>query len=767
MKYILFEKSAVEALLAYKHIQTIEFQTGLDFSTAIFNRKEIDLGIPNVICKTTENGYLFVGKNADDNFITIDLEQSKILEKTSKSEFISILQKIFRFSIRYWNNFPFTVLEKIIPDSSKAVVFPFPISRNSENSFRLTIEREPNQKRSEKRGLSKLLFVYDYGDTSYSNTNEFKPELKNFVLSMDAYINHRFEMKKQLQEIENLSNYNENEKPLHIIDSCVIKDNDSCYLPFNKWDDKLTISQKKFIYDISKDKPIRIQGPAGTGKTISLILKSIYLLKKAEEENQECRILYVNHSKATKNSSEIIFNIISSDKNWQIPEKNQTIKITTLHEFCIETLAKNISDEEILDRDAYDSKEMQLYTIMESFDRMKGRAFKTYENFMSNDLKNYLTNEENINIYKLLQHEFAVQIKGIAESDLEKYIKLPPLDTGIPIRTEDDKKFIYIIFTDYQKSIESLQVYDTDDIVISAMGSFDNPIWRRKRKIEGYDYVFIDETHLFNSNEKNIFHYLTKDIEKIAINFSVDISQAMGEQGVTKEEYLNEYFNSSVDSDIQNLDVVFRCSNYITDLAMAITASGSMLFENFINPYSDTTISLTEKDDHKIKKPSYSLFNSEREMLDNTLKLIVEIKNNLKCSESEIAIIAFSDLLFEELDKNLKDNDISFEVIKSRGDLKAKNKAKNNNSFILSMPEYIGGLEFSAVILVGVDSGRVPPNNIHDISKKYLTYTAYNKLYVSITRARYQVFILGSLEYGISDCLSYSIEQEVIDFADR
>lgn len=52
--------------------------------------------------------------------------------------------------------------------------------------------------------------------------------------------------------------------------------------------------------------------------------------------------------------------------------------------------------------------------------------------------------------------------------------------------------------------------FDTDDVVLSAIGQLDTPIWKRRRSREGFDALFIDEMHFFNINELHLFHYFTK-----------------------------------------------------------------------------------------------------------------------------------------------------------------------------------------------------------------------------------------------------------------
>ena len=70
----------------------------------------------------------------------------------------------------------------------------------------------------------------------------------------------------------------------------------------------------------------------------------------------------------------------------------------------------------------------------------------------------------------------------------------------------------------------------------------------------------------------------------------------------------------------------------------------------------------------------------------------------------------------------------------------------------------INGLEFHGVIMLGVDEGRVPQiYGTSDISKHFIMYSAYNTLYLAISRARFMVTLMGSQLNGRSSCLEHSI----------
>lgn len=56
--------------------------------------------------------------------------------------------------------------------------------------------------------------------------------------------------------------------------------------------------------------------------------------------------------------------------------------------------------------------------------------------------------------------------------------------------------------------------------------------------------------------------------------------------------------------------------------------------------------------------------------------------------------------------------------------------------FLIAGIDYVGGLEFDGVIIVGVDKGRVPPvvSDNYTESSHFLNYAWHNRMYVAVTR---------------------------------
>lgn len=96
----------------------------------------------------------------------------------------------------------------------------------------------------------------------------------------------------------------------------------------------------------------------------------------------------------------------------------------------------------------------------------------------------------------MMQYEISVIIKGRANGNQDKYNQLARPEIALPLKTSEDKKFMFMVYEKYQESLEHSGLFDTDDITLSALGQLDTPIWKRRSIKEGYDACFVDEAHL-------------------------------------------------------------------------------------------------------------------------------------------------------------------------------------------------------------------------------------------------------------------------------
>lgn len=359
----------------------------------------------------------------------------------------------------------------------------------------------------------------------------------------------------------------------------------------------------------------------------------------------------------------------------------------------------------------------------------------------------------------MLQHEFSIQIKGRTDCTIDRYYDIASIKNGLPCITKRDKEFIFLIFEEYQNTLKEEGTFDVDDVIMEALAPLNAPVWRRERVQKGYDYIIVDEMHLFNVNEQSVFHFLTKHAGKeIPICFALDYSQAIGERGNVSTDYIETEFGAHVER--KKYCTVFRNSPQISEFCASLAAAGTLMFqESFMNPYAATKSNFTEAEEKKSSLPALYMYNTDTDMYNSLEEHIQVIIKELQCKLHEIAIISFDNMLLskEGVDKLKK-------IIKKDIELIDFASSAKSNKIILASPYDINGLEFQAVVLIGADEGRVPQTTgISDISKHFILYSAYNLLYIASSRAKYKLVILGNRLKGVSSCLEYSINTGLID----
>lgn len=748
MKYWLFERSAAEELVTRSDLQSYEYELSKQFIA--FLRDTADtFSLTNIAIGKEGNGIIFAGPQFEKKFLVVDLEQCLILDQTTDVDLLLVIQKLLRFAIRYWGKQSFTSAENIVDD--KAIIFPFPYS--TKKAYRIAIAREPECRRLHSRGISFSLLAYKYNDQGAPKDTE-KPSTTIYQKAGETYLEQIPTLRNKLSEPTHLTEDKfEKQKPLHLVGADKLTQNMAFkFMPFEAQLTKLTSSQQEVVNQDNIKSPIRVEGPAGTGKTISLVMRAARLLQKYRKEGRQFKVAFFAHSKTTEDAIKLMFRSTTNDL-WENNEA-QNIEIITLQEYCARFI--QLSDTQIIDGDAYEAKQYQLLVIQDIYKEISSQFYRTYRPHLSEQLRRTLDNENETSIVNMLQHEFSVQIKGYAAEDFESYKKLRPISNGLPITTEDDKTYIYLLFSGYQNYLRKSSVFDTDDVVLEAISRFRGPLWKRARQQNGFDYIFIDEMHLFNANEQQVFHQLTKNAEQeeIPFCFALDYSQSIGDHGELSNTYIEKKLAKN--SITQEYGTVFRSSQEIAELCASITCSGAALFSAFINPYHVATSGFTAKEEQVCQFPTLYMYNSDTSMLDSLKNHINDMIKTFQCSPSEIAVISFAHT------QSITANVIAEKTGRSVHELVSKNSIishiSHDSSIVFSTPENINGLEFSGVILLGVDEGRVPATSSTDISENYLRYRALNQLYLSCSRARFQVRILGNQSRGISSCLNYSIK---------
>lgn len=763
MRFIAVERTAAEEIISDRTLQSIDYEAGRSLSKVLIAKIPDARLNPKVQVVGHPEGLFFFSATEDSSdFIIFDLETSGLFGPQSvPSDALLYFQKVLRFAVKLWGNLRLSITEKMLTNS-KAVLFPHPLSQHTD--FRIVIDLAPDLKRQAKRSTDgRSMLVYRSGlDEGGGPTEE--ASVTNFRRFLEARRKvHKEKVSNEASsggaKITSLRITALAQAPEHQLD---------IHQGYERWMALLTDAQKSFVL-APLHAPHRIEGPAGTGKTVSLVLKAIHALRTAEEQGQAFKALFVTHSEATRRTVE---RVIEANDPWGYLRRDsrmslQTLKLSTLQQLCAELLNREISESEFLDRDAMESKQLQVLYVSEALTAALKDDYPTHKKFLSQHFDQLLATVEPWVLAEMFQHEISVIIKGRADEKLDNYRKLPPLRYGLPAETSSDRGFVWRVFQKYQQQLQVSAQFDTDDIILTTIGQLDTPLWRRRREKEGFDNIFVDETHLFNINELSLFHYLTRSTDRYPIAYSVDRAQALGDRGWTDglfEEALSPDPEPRQQSTRTEVRSIFRCSPDIVDLAFSVTSSGATLFTNFEDPLKLASSLLTGEEERKCSRPVLVSCTSDEQMIEDAFVRADRLAKEMGSSRSDVVIVAFSDDLFKKAEAYTQEHNKPVEFLKRRGDIEVVHRAEKSGRFVLSTPEYVGGLEFDGAILLGVDDGRVPPTKTLDStdSTNFLAYSSHNRLYVAITRARYRVEILVVKERGPSSLLKPALSAKIL-----
>lgn len=766
MKYIIIEEGALEELVSERVFQTFEYEPAQSLIALLSGRVKTVKLSSNVAVVSLPDGIGLTSSkiNKDSHYLVIDVEQSEFFDSLNESDAVFVLQKVMRFAKKIWGGLPTNFSELMVSQTTKAVLFPFAYRPKP---FKVVIERSPWPERLKKRGhAGKFLLVYKTG-TDQGNARTEIADLTNF---RKAY--EELDTLTSAARASNQSGAGTSSTVLAVteIDDLSGMGLSSMFKPYEDWLQLLTVKQRDFV-ESDLEGAQRIEGAAGTGKTLCLMLKAVRELKRAEDEGRTFHMVFVTHSEATKRSIEEFLSVIDPSAYYSRDRllDKVSLKVCTLSQLCALQLSQQVNESEFVDRDAMESKDTQLLYISEALKEAMELDYTSHERFLSESFRQFLDATDNWQLAEMLQHEISVLIKGRASEDIDVYKECPPLKYGIPTVTPEDKGFVFTIFRRYQDKLGMAAQFDTDDVVLTTIGQLDTPVWRRRRTRDGYDAIIIDETHLFNINELHVFHHFTRAPHSHQIIFSVDKSQAVGDRGWTVTDISRAVSSSDEGPTSSQLGTVFRSSPQIVDLALSVVSSGATLFLDFDNPLAGSSSGFTEAEERLAAAPVYLEYPNDSAMIEGAFERADALRGELQCSRGEVLIVSLDRDLTRALVEYTSSRNKPFLALERRGDVEAVKAARDAGKYVIGHADYVGGLEFGAVIIVGTDQGRLPPTKASGNleSKNFLSYSSHNRLYVAISRARYRVELLGEKSRGPSQLLEAALKANLLQKRDR
>jgi superfamily I DNA/RNA helicase len=603
---------------------------------------------------------------------------------------------------------------------------------------------------------------------AFGNLEDGLPRLESFdhtcKASLDAAL---VEIQHLLDTLspENLRPILKNNIPLPVVTSLTGTETPA-WLSYDQWMRRLDSTPQGNFIVAPLSGPQRVDGPAGSGKTLSLVLKALYLLKKSQQEGTTHHSVFVVFSEDTK--SKILDNFVGPLDEDQFSERTrsdsrQSLTVTTLLEWSKRDLEHVVDAFQLPSDSASRARQDQVELVKETLDRNLAGLLRGGGDALSHDLRTLCSRGATPGVVRMFLHEFGVVIKGMADMNLRRYLALTRPTIALPITSEADRRFGFALFGKYEELLRQYGVVDLDDVAVSHIKLLQMPLRRETREGLAFDSVFVDEAHSFNPNELAIFFLLTRRAELPPLVVAVDLPQALGDK-----RYADGGLESAILEEVEAseriqprrfyLEDVKRCPQPILDLATSIYAQGQSFFSPIRIPPVLKTVSGINED-----RPLILKFATDGDMLQGTYAVAERVVGALKCRRSDVLIILMHEGLEALMPKSLG----SFsEVLSKRMDVDAERRAQHLNHYVVGRPEFLHGLEFEAVILVGISQNefpRVEPGIGEGAAAVFETQRAVDLMYLALTRARRRAVLLfvGIPSFLLNSAISAQLVKEV------
>ena len=301
---------------------------------------------------------------------------------------------------------------------------------------------------------------------------------------------------------------------------------------YERWMSAVGDDQRAFI-EAPIDKSIRLRGPAGSGKTIALTLKAISEVLNARRSGNEIRVLIVTHSWALAAQIADSADLMGLGKLTEI----DVFPLLEIAQTVLPPQYKGSAGFTLIGEDSYSAKQAQLDEIVELIEDFIEGDWITYRSSTNQVLRNRIEstdNEDRLALAWDLLIEFgsvigAAAIFPGAGADL-RYFQLPRASWMLPLEGRGDLKVVFALYAKFMENLEARSLMTSDQLLADFLSYLVTHAWNRSRKTQGYDLVFVDEFHLFSPLERQVLHYLTRDVAKYPqIFMAVDPRQSPSE----------------------------------------------------------------------------------------------------------------------------------------------------------------------------------------------------------------------------------------------
>lgn len=528
---------------------------------------------------------------------------------------------------------------------------------------------------------------------------------------------------------------------------------------------KLTNEQRSFV-NKPHDGPVRLRGSAGTGKTLSLVVKFLRDGIAAEADGRNVKFGFLTHSFASVDFINSIAESLDTTGIFYAPGKHVKLEVRTLYDLAHKNLNFELDQLVPLSLDGHEGRRLQSELIETVLKEIAGSNLSRAQfQDISPEIHTRwmaVASGQGKRLVSEVMNEFAsvLDSEGVrsGEEKGEKYAKgatsRPSWLMQLP--SEIDRRFILEIHRQYRKYLGDMSTLSVDQMIGDFNSFLDSNRWDRIRSRDGYDVLFVDELHLFTSVERQVLHKLIKhSVEtdgrprRPPIFMAYDLKQSPRDTFANYGEGDHNLFGSSTGlqgSELVKLERVFRYTPQIAEFLADLDATFPAID---IPGEWDAYAGKAELASGSV--PDLTVFPDEIVLFNSVFKQAQKIAASIDGGGRRVAVLCVSE---DQFDKYITAASGQFAgkhlPITSREPSSELRHA--GKRFIFSMPEYVAGLQFDTVFLIHVDISEAPNDAGDGIRRRFIS-----NIYLGASRAEKTL--------QISACMSRGGKSDVLDMA--
>ncbi|GKS62681.1 hypothetical protein YTPLAS21_21390 [Candidatus Nitrosocosmicus sp.] len=500
---------------------------------------------------------------------------------------------------------------------------------------------------------------------------------------------------------------------------------------FDSWLPKMSAEQRKAV-ELPPTESLRIVGPAGSGKTLTLCMRAIHISRDATIIGGHKKILVVAHSWAMAERIDQILTILN---NGEIPDA-----ITVLPLLSIIQLHANPSsgsNYEVLGDDSQEGSRRVmeiLERILVEEDVLRDlQVSKWIREGLKAPIGSVKHGELIFDLYEEISSVIAAQNIFPGDDDkIAEYFAMDREDYLPPFESKQDRIFCMRVFDALLNRLVDRGLVTTDQLILDAIRIFETFAWNVRRQTEGYDYILVDELQLFGPQERLAISLLSRT----RIGFTWAAAEDPS-QGVFSSLYGREGKSAPLDS------------IYLNDVHRFNT--GLFQFIQFI--YSKFPLNVPplniSRQDSDLSKPILETQVKHTVLPRRVCDRAYELMKILR-KEERLAIIVIGDISNQVFDQltNAQLNPIRLQSFDDIETLSYQKKA-----VVVSPWQFIGGTQFSHVVLV-ISEEKTPPSSFARLRE-------LTAIYLGTSRASKHLEIICG--HRVPQVLQDAVEGKVID----